>query len=133
VSRHTSFEGGFSGRTNKLVDACYSFWMGAIFPLLNIINNKTDKSYLYDEYNLQLYIFICSQDEIRGGFRDKPGKSKDFYHTCYTLSGLSSSQHNADGSINILGDDDNNIIEEIHPLHNIRKEKADSIHSFFNK
>ena len=28
------FAGGFQGRTNKLVDSCYSFWMGAIFPQL---------------------------------------------------------------------------------------------------
>ena len=24
---------------------------------------------------------------------DKPGKSRDFYHTCYTLSGLAVAQH----------------------------------------
>ncbi len=29
-----STEGGFNGRTNKLVDGCYSFWQGGIFPLL---------------------------------------------------------------------------------------------------
>ena len=23
------------GRTNKLVDGCYSFWQGAVFPVLN--------------------------------------------------------------------------------------------------
>lgn len=28
------FEGGFAGRTNKLVDGCYSYWQGAILPLL---------------------------------------------------------------------------------------------------
>lgn len=28
-------EGGFMGRTNKLVDGCYSFWQGALFPLVN--------------------------------------------------------------------------------------------------
>lgn len=28
-------EGGFSGRTNKLVDCCYSFWLGAMFPLID--------------------------------------------------------------------------------------------------
>jgi protein farnesyltransferase subunit beta len=28
------FEGGFQGRTNKLVDACYSFWQGATLPML---------------------------------------------------------------------------------------------------
>jgi putative copper export protein len=27
-------EGGFMGRTNKLVDGCYSFWLGGLFPLL---------------------------------------------------------------------------------------------------
>lgn len=27
-------EGGFMGRTNKLVDGCYSFWQGGVFPLL---------------------------------------------------------------------------------------------------
>lgn len=27
-------EGGFMGRTNKLVDGCYSFWQGGLFPLL---------------------------------------------------------------------------------------------------
>ena len=29
-----TIEGGFMGRTNKLVDGCYSFWQGALFPLL---------------------------------------------------------------------------------------------------
>ena len=28
------FEGGFRGRTCKLVDGCYSYWVGALFPLL---------------------------------------------------------------------------------------------------
>ena len=29
-------EGGFQGRTNKLVDACYSFWQGSIPAMLAI-------------------------------------------------------------------------------------------------
>jgi protein farnesyltransferase subunit beta len=33
--RQMEREGGFQGRTNKLVDGCYSFWMGALFPLLH--------------------------------------------------------------------------------------------------
>ena len=32
--RQMSLEGGFQGRTNKLVDGCYSFWMGGMFPIL---------------------------------------------------------------------------------------------------
>jgi protein farnesyltransferase subunit beta len=34
VMRQGELEGGFSGRTNKLVDGCYSFWVGGVFPLL---------------------------------------------------------------------------------------------------
>jgi protein farnesyltransferase subunit beta len=30
--RQMRFEGGFQGRTNKLVDSCYSYWQSAIFP-----------------------------------------------------------------------------------------------------
>ena len=28
------YSGGFQGRTNKLVDGCYSFWVGACFGIL---------------------------------------------------------------------------------------------------
>jgi protein farnesyltransferase subunit beta len=30
-------EGGFAGRTNKLVDGCYSFWQGGAFPVLGLL------------------------------------------------------------------------------------------------
>lgn len=33
-TRQSPLEGGFAGRTNKLVDGCYSFWQGAIVPLV---------------------------------------------------------------------------------------------------
>lgn len=34
MNRQMQIEGGFQGRTNKLVDACYSFWQGATFRLI---------------------------------------------------------------------------------------------------
>ena len=34
----------------------------------------------------------CAQSIEYGGLRDKPGKPRDFYHSCYALSGLSISQ-----------------------------------------
>lgn len=37
VNRQMKFEGGFQGRTNKLVDGCYSFWQGGIFPIIHTI------------------------------------------------------------------------------------------------
>ncbi|KAK8335112.1 hypothetical protein V6Z12_A09G032200 [Gossypium hirsutum] len=150
-------EGGFQGRTNKLVDGCYSFWQGGIFALLKRLNSTKEvkpiplgdgegsgeespqtttssdaageeglngdlslggsHSEIGDQHNtssqdnvididhnhskghanveplfnslaLQQYILLCSQ-ELNGGLRDKPGKSRDHYHTCYCLSGLS--------------------------------------------
>ena len=32
------------------------------------------------------YILVCCQSP-QGGLRDKPGRGRDYYHTCYGLSG----------------------------------------------
>ena len=42
-ARQMSYEGGFQGRTNKLVDGCYSFWQGGVFPLLHVVLSKKGK------------------------------------------------------------------------------------------
>ena len=34
------------------------------------------------------YIMVCCQCKT-GGLRDKPGKGRDYYHTCYCISGAS--------------------------------------------
>ena len=36
-----TFEGGFQGRTNKLVDGCYSFWVGALIPMIQAVERRT--------------------------------------------------------------------------------------------
>ena len=46
---------------------------------------------LYNTAALRLWLLRCCQSP-RGGFRDKPGKPVDYYHTCYCLSGLASCQ-----------------------------------------
>src|SRR3569833_3046058 len=38
-SRQYAPEGGFSGRTNKLVDGCYSHWVGGCWPLIEACLN----------------------------------------------------------------------------------------------
>uniref|UniRef100_A0A2C9UAH9 Prenyltransferase alpha-alpha toroid domain-containing protein n=2 Tax=Manihot esculenta TaxID=3983 RepID=A0A2C9UAH9_MANES len=123
-------ECGFQGRTNKLVDGCYSFWQGGVFALLkglHSVNGEhvafsdpeegdsatdgtsegedgnslgTDETChikrggdgemapLFHSVALQQYIILCPQEQ-EGGFRDKPGKARDYYHTRYCLSGLS--------------------------------------------
>ncbi len=191
VERQMKFEGGFQGRTNKLVDSCYSFWQGAACALINIINDKSSNRtcidvedalvYLNDNANddyqsnshlfnvfqytpivkensndniddlvinvddlntsnvrmskvsnvsgplccnqlaLQRYLIHCAQGET-GGLRDKPGKSRDYYHTCYALSGLSISQRtSAKPNLNVNSVYcSENFIESFQTLQNIQ-------------
>ena len=82
-------EGGFNGRTNKLVDSCYSYWQGSIFNML-IMGDKDlsyDSELLYDQLSLQAYILFACQSG-KGGLIDKPGKGPDLFHTNYATAGL---------------------------------------------
>ncbi|CAH8845609.1 unnamed protein product [Trichobilharzia szidati] len=66
--RQMATEGGFQGRTNKLVDSCYSFWQGALFPIVEELLwlsgdpalSETDT--LYNSTALQEYILLCCQN-----------------------------------------------------------------------
>ena len=134
-------EGGFQGRTNKLVDGCYSFWGAGDFPLIRAELNRSlgqDWDYLFDREALQEYILLCCQSDY-GGLVDKPGKGPDFYHTCYCLSGLSTAQHAVVYDVALAGNekggyrsllwkceneyiivgDVNNSLAPTHPVHNI--------------
>ncbi|XP_060527006.1 protein farnesyltransferase subunit beta [Cylas formicarius] len=120
VQKQMRVEGGFQGRTNKLVDSCYSFWQGGGFPLLYTLLAKDDLAphdHLFDERALQEYILICCQ-HAQGGMVDKPGKPRDVYHTCYTISGLSVAQHFLEEK-HVLGTYKNELAKT-HPLYNIR-------------
>ncbi|KAI0396575.1 terpenoid cyclases/Protein prenyltransferase [Xylariaceae sp. FL0594] len=104
-SRQYAPEGGLSGRTNKLVDGCYSHWVGGCWPLIEaaiqgsegVSSDGAPSAYAGDMYSregLVRYILCCGQDRTRrGGMRDKPPQLSDAYHTCYVLNGLSSAQH----------------------------------------
>ncbi|EIW65846.1 hypothetical protein TREMEDRAFT_74941 [Tremella mesenterica DSM 1558] len=92
--------GGFKGRSNKLVDGCYSWWVGGGFPVLEELARREagverPLPILFDNVALQEYILVAAQNEsgAGGGLRDKPGKRPDAYHTCNNLSGLSIAQH----------------------------------------
>ncbi|KAI8619934.1 terpenoid cyclases/protein prenyltransferase alpha-alpha toroid [Chytriomyces sp. MP71] len=146
VSRQMEMEGGFQGRTNKLVDGCYSFWVGGIFFILAVMSLRQpgcviEFSLLMTSVALQEYVLICCQAP-KGGLRDKPEKHPDFYHSCYCLSGLSISQHtytwSADlndfivtDSFNIVGVY-NNKLPATHPVHNIRMEYVTRITGHFS-
>ena len=50
--RQMTFEGGFSGRSNKLVDGCYSWWIGGCFPLLKLAVPESTAWKSWDPYAL---------------------------------------------------------------------------------
>lgn len=87
--------GGFKGRTNKLVDGCYSWWVGGSFAFLEALGvgvssrdapeeggeegegedgwDDADDDGLYNRKALQEYILYAGQHPA-GGLRDKPPK-----------------------------------------------------------
>lgn len=91
TQRQMAHSGGFQGRTNKLVDSCYSFWQGGAFPLVQAVlagrGELPPSTDLFHAPALLDYVLLCAQAP-HGGMRDKPGKGRDYYHTCYALSGL---------------------------------------------
>ena len=187
VKRQLGYEGGFNGRTNKLVDGCYTFWVGGAIAILDInrglssshgkydsgvyrndldplhvhrmepgendvendnicidgSENDNDGNLTFDQYLLQRYVLLCAQDP-NGGLRDKPSKARDFYHSCYNLSGLSVSQHVLSSQIIKSSNHDHeeseektscilyqnehgNILGATHPVYNIRIERVKSM------
>lgn len=154
--RQMGLEGGFQGRTNKLVDGCYSFWGAGDFPIIHAHTGDSE-DYLFDREALQEYILLCCQSPF-GGLIDKPGKGPDHYHTCYCLSGLSVAQHliTFDSSIEnpttvdtsqggyrslmwkcendyVIVGDVNNSLAPSHPVHNITLRAArNMIHYFYD-
>ncbi|EPY52777.1 farnesyltransferase beta subunit Cpp1 [Schizosaccharomyces cryophilus OY26] len=93
LQRQDSALFGFSGRTNKLVDGCYSWWVGGSHLILaSGFGNRSENvthGLFYNSEKLLKYILQCCQG-ASGGLRDKPPKRPDQYHTCYCLLGLSS-------------------------------------------
>jgi protein farnesyltransferase subunit beta len=68
--------------------------------------------------SLQEYVLYCCQSP-HGGLMDKPGKGKDFYHTCYCLSGLSVAQHSMGDHVTNITSNPRDILVPTHPLFNI--------------
>jgi protein farnesyltransferase subunit beta len=64
--------------------------------------------------------------DIHGGLRDKPSKPRDFYHSCYNLSGLSIAQH-CDSGAKVYGDPEQTRVGRTHPCYNIRVERVQTM------
>lgn len=131
VNKQMRLEGGFQGRTNKLVDGCYSFWQGGVFPLIHAMLSKEKRMFnhwLFNQEALQEYILVCCQYPY-GGLLDKPGKNRDIYHTCYTLSGLSIAQNSPEPLI--IGSKVTNSVQIIHPVYNLVVSSATNALKYF--
>lgn len=87
----------------------------------------------FNQESLQEYILYCCQHP-HGGLLDKPGKSRDFYHTCYCLSGLSVAQHcYGDKRIIDITHDPDSVMTLTHPVFNIAVDKVQSAYDYFSK
>ena len=83
-ARQMEFAGGFNGRTNKLVDSCYTWWVGA--PM-RVISEHLNIPPFWDTKSLTIYDLRVCQN-ILGGFCDHPPSQRDQFHTVYSLAGL---------------------------------------------
>ena len=86
----------------------------------------------FNQKALQRYILHCGQNieaDHVGGLRDKPGKSRDYYHSCYALSGLSIAQRfhlpRKGGAAQVFGDPEN-LLEPTSAVFNIGMSKLRS-------
>jgi geranylgeranyl transferase type-1 subunit beta len=78
---------GYNGRTNKVNDSCYSFWIGATLNLL-------EKFELSDFSSTRQFLLEQCQHNLLGGFAKFPGAPPDILHTFYSLCWLAMSQVN---------------------------------------
>ncbi|OAG31406.1 protein farnesyltransferase subunit beta [Nematocida displodere] len=78
-ARQDPISKGLSGRTNKLVDTCYNYWVGACFKLLGCTEYSAEGLVKFTLTN-------CQGRE--GGLKPSPDSHTDIYHTAYALTGL---------------------------------------------
>lgn len=71
-----------NGRTNKVADTCYCWWVGASLHLMG-------HAELYDPASLKRYLLDKTQHPVLGGFGKFPGDLPDLYHSYLGLATLS--------------------------------------------
>ncbi|KAJ4018156.1 CAAX farnesyltransferase (FTase) subunit beta [Fusarium irregulare] len=149
-SRQYAPEGGFSGRTNKLVDGCYSHWVGGCWPLIEAALNGPGSGHEGQEANLGDRPLPAAQDSLFS--RDGLIRYSDAYHTCYVLSGLSSAQHRwtlgaaRPHEADVKGDswsvtpymegeqifDEEDRVATVHPVYVIPQHKVEDMQNYFS-
>lgn len=119
ADRQVPYAGGFCGRTNKLVDSCYSWWIGS--PARTITNHLNIEPF-WDDVAMSEYILRACQ-MTTGGLRDRPPHITDPFHTLYGSAGLCIS-----GNLEGLGD-----LPTIESVSSIPIERFNHIKSYFER
>ncbi|KAK4540304.1 hypothetical protein LTR36_009616 [Oleoguttula mirabilis] len=73
---------GMNGRTNKVADTCYAFWVGASLDIVGCVT-------LCNRAGLRRYLLGKTQHGVLGGFGKFPGDLPDLYHSYLGLAALS--------------------------------------------
>ncbi|KAK1052939.1 Rab geranylgeranyltransferase [Friedmanniomyces endolithicus] len=81
LSERQLSSGGLNGRPEKLVDVCYSWWVGSSLAMI-------DRLHWLDQEKLTTFILQC-QDPDQGGIADRPEDMVDVFHTVFGIAGLS--------------------------------------------
>jgi geranylgeranyl transferase type-1 subunit beta len=85
-----------NGRTNKVADTCYAWWVGASIDLLSQTPSDHLSSaplplkhkHLFDVPALETYLLLKTQHPALGGFGKFPGDLPDLYHSYMGLAAL---------------------------------------------
>ena len=116
--RQMEFSGGFQGRTNKLVDSCYSWWIGSA---ARIISDHLGIPPFWNPDGITEYTLRSSQRFC--GFRDHAPSEADPFHSFFGLAGLcvcgNLKEHGAD------------ILPEIDTLFCVPKDLANKMRAYF--
>ena len=93
--------------------------------------SPTEGKLTFDQGLLQRYVLLCGQ-HVDGGLRDKPSKMRDYYHSCYNLSGLSVSQHSlSEDGVPVVYGDEKNVLKPTHPCLNIRVDRVEAARAYY--
>ena len=104
VRRHMQREGGFQGRTNKLVDGCYSFWVGALHPILDTLEGTREQ--LSQEQMHALF------DERHAPTQQQPGAANPTASTDSAVAAAALSSPSASASPAASSDDTADLVSD---------------------
>ena len=123
AKRQMPFSGGFNGRTNKLVDTCYTWWVGA---MARTLADEAKIPPFWNDFGISNWVLtVCQSD--KGGCYDKPGVKVDLFHTMYGLIGLSVTAQNT------IANETGFTLSDIDSRYAIPKIAVEKIQDYFKK